>query len=168
MLTKQGPTEPGKGSLVSISDRLDELGLQLPPVPVPVANYVAVRRTGDLMFVSGQTPTHGGVLQSQGKLGRDLTVEQGHDAARRAVLNCLAALQADLGSLEKVTAVVKLTGYVASAEGFGDQPMVVNGASVLLEEIFGDIGKHARAALGVAELPGGAPVEVELIVQVRT
>lgn len=152
---------------MSIADRLRELELELPPVPVPVANYVPVRHAGDLAFTSGQTPTHGGVLQSRGKLGSDVTIEQGQSAARQAVLNCLAALKADLGSLDKVAAVVKLTGYVASAEGFGEQPVVVNGASVLLEEIFGDIGKHARAALGVAELPGGAPVEVELIVQVR-
>ena len=152
---------------MSIADRLRELELQLPPVPVPVANYVLVRHAGDLAFTSGQTPTHGGVLQSHGKLGRELTVEQGQVAARQALLNCLAALEDDLGSLDNVVAVVRLTGYVASADGFGDQPMVVNGASVLLEEIFGDIGKHARAALGVAELPGGAPVEVELIVQVR-
>jgi enamine deaminase RidA (YjgF/YER057c/UK114 family) len=103
----------------------------------------------------------------EGKLGRDLTVEQGQEAARLAILNCLAALERELGTLESIDQVIKLTGFVASAEGFGDQPAVINGASVLLEQVFDERGKHARSALGLAELPFGAPVEVELIVSVK-
>lgn len=152
---------------MSTSERLQELGLELPPVPVPVANYIPVQRVGDLIFTSGQTPTRDGRLLIAGKLGKDVSIEQGQEAARLALLNCLAAVAAHLGSLDEVASVVKLTGYVASAEGFGDQPVVVNGASVLLEQVLGDAGKHARAALGVAELPGGAPVEIELIVRAR-
>jgi enamine deaminase RidA (YjgF/YER057c/UK114 family) len=152
---------------MSVSDRLIELNLELPPVPIPVANYVLVQRSGDLIFTSGQTPTHAGKLLIRGKLGREVSIEEGQHAARLSILNCLAALNAELGSLDRIEAVIKLTGYVASAEGFCDQPTVINGASVLLEEVFGPAGKHARAALGVAELPGGAPVEVELVVRVR-
>jgi enamine deaminase RidA (YjgF/YER057c/UK114 family) len=151
---------------MTIAERMAELGVELPSAPVPVASYVPVRQAGDLAFASGQTPTRDGKLVMQGKLGRDVSVEDGQRAAEMAVLNCLATLSQQLGSLDRIAAVVKLTGYVASAEGFGEQPVVVNGASALLERIFGDVGKHARAALGVAELPGGAPVEVELIVQV--
>jgi enamine deaminase RidA (YjgF/YER057c/UK114 family) len=152
---------------MTIAARMAELGLDLPTAPVPVASYVTVRRVGDLAFASGQTPTRDGSLTICGKLGREVSVEDGQRAAELAVLNCLAALAQELGSLDRIATVVKLTGYVASAEGFGEQPVVVNGASALLERVFGDAGRHARAALGVAELPGGAPVEVELIVQVR-
>jgi enamine deaminase RidA (YjgF/YER057c/UK114 family) len=152
---------------MSIGERLRELGIELPPAPVPVANYVPVRRAGDLLFTSGQTPTRDGRLVIKGKLGRDVSVADGQEAARMALLNCLALLAEHHGSLDGITAV-KLTGYVASAEGFGEQPTVVNGASVLLEQILGAAGQHARAALGVAELPGGAPVEIELIVQAGT
>jgi len=152
---------------MSIADNLAALGLDLPVVPTPVANYVPARRVGDLVFSSGQTPTRDGTLLLKGKLGRDLDVEQGQEAARLAILNCLAALQQELTTLEAVDQVIKLTGYVASAEGFGDQPAVVNGASVLLEQVFGDRGKHARTSLGLAELPSGAPVEVDLIVSVK-
>lgn len=152
---------------MTIADNLTAHGLAIPPMPVPVANYVPARRVGGLVFSSGQTPTRDGKLLIEGKLGRDLSVEQGQEAARLAVLNCLAALEQELTTLEAVDQVIKLTGYVASAEGFGDQPSVINGASVLLEEVFGERGKHARSSLGLAELPSGAPVEVELIVSVK-
>lgn len=152
---------------MTVADRIFSLGLALPKAPVPVASYVPVRQTGDLAFTSGQTPTRDGSLVVKGKLGREVSIADGQRGARVAVLNCLATLAEHLGSLDRVAAVVKLTGYVASAEGFSEQPEVVNGASSLLEQIFGDAGRHARASLGVAELPGGAPVEIELIVQVR-
>jgi enamine deaminase RidA (YjgF/YER057c/UK114 family) len=152
---------------VSVADRLSELGLTLPSVPVPVANYVPARRFGDLVFASGQTPTVDGVLTMRGKLGAEITVEQGQEGARLSALNCLAAVHALLGDLDRVEAVLKLTGYVASAPGFVEQPAVVNGASVLLEQVLGEAGKHARAAIGLAELPGGAPVEVDLVLAVR-
>lgn len=152
---------------MTVADRILSLGFALPKAPVPVGSYVPVRQTGDLAFTSGQTPTRDGSLVVKGKLGREVSIADGQRGARVAVLNCLATLAEHLGSLDRIAAVVKLTGYVASAEGFGEQPEVVNGASSLLEQIFGDAGRHARASLGVAELPGGAPVEIELIVQVR-
>jgi enamine deaminase RidA (YjgF/YER057c/UK114 family) len=152
---------------VSVADRLSELGLTLPTVPVPVANYVPARRYGNLVFASGQTPTVDGTLTMRGKLGAEISVEQGQEGARLCALNCLAAVAGLLGDLDRVEAVLKLTGYVASAPGFVDQPTVVNGASVLLEQVLGDAGKHARAAIGLAELPGGAPVEVDLVLAVR-
>jgi len=140
--------------------------LELPSPPVPVANYVPVRQVGNLVFTSGQTPTRDGVLTVSGKLGRELTVEEGQQASATAALNCLSALRQHLGSLDRIVSVVSLTGYVASAEGFADQPAVINGASLILERAFGDKGRHARAAVGVAELPGQAPVEISLIVEV--
>lgn len=152
---------------MSIEQRLTELGLEVPVLPPPAASYVPAVRTGNLVFASGQTPTVAGRLVIAGKLGADVTVEQGQEAARLAALNCLAEVRGLLGSLDMVTRVVKLTGYVASAAGFGDQPAVINGASRLMEDVFGPAGRHARAALGVAELPAGAPVEIELVVEVR-
>ncbi|RAX46786.1 RidA family protein [Arthrobacter sp. AQ5-06] len=140
--------------------------LELPSPPVPVANYVPVRQVGNLVFTAGQTPTRDGVLTISGKLGRELTIEQGQEASATAVLNCLSALKQHLGSLDRIVSVVSLTGYVASAEGFGDQPAVINGASLVLEQAFGDKWRHARAAVGVAELPGLAPVEISMIVEV--
>ncbi|HEY6542527.1 MAG TPA: RidA family protein [Ktedonobacteraceae bacterium] len=152
---------------MSFEARIKELGLVLPETPRPVANYVPAVQVGNLIFVSGQVPTIAGQLLSKGKLGREISIEQGQEAARAALLNSLSAVRSLTGSLDVVRRIVKLNGWVASAEGFGNQPQVVNGASLLLEEIFGDAGKHARAAIGVAELPFGAPVELELLVEVR-
>ncbi|MBM2826691.1 MAG: hypothetical protein HW403_755 [Dehalococcoidia bacterium] len=152
---------------MSYEERLKELGITLPPPPRPVAAYVPTVRTGNLLFVSGQVNFLDGKLTHTGKLGAELTVEEGYQACRDAVINALAAIKGELGSLDRVERIVKLVGYVASAPGFHDQPRVVNGASELLVEIFGEAGKHARAAVGAAELPVGAPVEIELIVEVR-
>jgi|SRR5215471_3626120 len=153
---------------MSFEARIRELGIMLPETPRPVANYVPAVKVGNLIFASGQTPTVAGQLMMKGKLGRDLSVEQGQEAARVALLNILAAVRSSAGTLDAIKRIVKLNGWVASAEGFVSQPQVVNGASLLLEEIFGDAGKHARAAIGVAELPSGAPVELELIVEVQS
>jgi enamine deaminase RidA (YjgF/YER057c/UK114 family) len=152
---------------MSAERRLADLGITVPTLPPPVAAYVPAVRTGRLVFASGQTPTIDGVLQVRGKLGDGVSVEEGQRAARLAALNCLAEVRGLLGSLDDVSRVVRLTGYVASAPGFGEQPAVMNGASQLIEEVFGEAGRHARSAIGVAELPFGAPVEVELIVEVR-
>ena len=152
---------------MSPEQRMTELGLELPEAVRPLASYVPAVRTGRLVYVSGQVPLQAGRLTLQGKLGAGVTVEQAQAAARVCVLNCLAAVRGLTGSLDNITRIVKLTGYVASAEGFTEQPQVVNGASQLLEEIFGEAGQHARAAVGVAELPLGAPVEIELIVEVE-
>jgi len=147
--------------------RVAELGIEIPVLPPPAFAYVPAVRTGNLVYASGQTPTVAGRLQVRGRLGVDVTIEEGQAAARLAALNCIAEVRGLLGTLDRVGRVVRLTGYVASAPGFGDQPAVMNGASQLLEEVFGEAGKHARSAIGVAELPGGAPVEVELIVEVE-
>ncbi|WP_309110299.1 RidA family protein [Saccharothrix sp.] len=150
---------------MSWRDRLAELGVELPPVAAPVAAYVPAVRSGNHVYTSGQLPFVSGALAATGKVGGDVSPEEGKAHARTCALNALAAID-DLVGLDKVVRVVKLTGFVASAEGFTGQPAVINGASELLGEIFGDAGKHARAAVGVAELPLGAPVEVDLIVEI--
>lgn len=153
---------------MSIESRLNELGIALPIAPKPVANYVPAVRAGELLFTSGVLPTKEGKLAFEGKLGRELTVELGQEAARLAVLNALAVVKQEIGSFEKVLRIVRLTGHVASAPGFVQQPAVLNGASDLLVAIFGEAGRHTRAALGAAELPLNSPIELELIVQVRS
>jgi enamine deaminase RidA (YjgF/YER057c/UK114 family) len=152
---------------MSFETRVKELGLTIPETPIPVANYVPAVQVGNLIFASGQTPTVSGQLIMKGKLGRDISIEQGQEGAHLALLNCLAEVRSVTKTLDAIVRIVKLNGYVASAEGFGAQPQVVNRASLLLEEIFGAAGKHARAAIGVAELPAGAPVELELIVEIQ-
>jgi enamine deaminase RidA (YjgF/YER057c/UK114 family) len=148
-----------------IAARLQELGITLPPAPNPVAVYVPAVRTGNLLFISGQLPLVDGKLLQTGKLGAEVDVEQGKAAARQATLNALAIAQGALGSLDAVTRVVRLVCHVASAPGFTEQHLVANGASELLGQIFGEPGRHARLALGAAELPLNAPVEVELILE---
>jgi enamine deaminase RidA (YjgF/YER057c/UK114 family) len=151
---------------VSYDARLKELGIDLPAPPKPVATYIPAVRAGELLFLSGVIPFRDGRLVAEGKVGRELSVEQGYEAARVALLNALAIVKGELGTLDRVRKVVRLVGHVASAEGFAQQPAVVNGASDLLVKIFGDAGRHARVAVGAAELPLKAPVELELILQV--
>jgi enamine deaminase RidA (YjgF/YER057c/UK114 family) len=146
-------------------DRLRELGLELPGVVAPLAAYVPAVRTGSLVYTSGQVPMVDGAMSITGTVGADLSVEDATAAARTCALNALAAIDALVG-LDSVTAVVKVVGFVAATPEFTQHPAVVNGASLLLGEVFGDAGKHARSAVGVASLPLGAPVEVELIVAV--
>lgn len=151
---------------MSVDQRLAQLKIVLPAPPTPVATYIPACRAGDLLFVSGVLPSQQGQILVRGKLGREVSVQQGYQAARLALLNGLAIVRQELGSLDRVKRIVRIVGYVASAEGFTEQPAVVNGASDCLVQVFGDIGKHARLALGAAELPLGAPIELELIVQV--
>lgn len=150
---------------MSWSTRLSELGLALPSVATPAGAYVPAVRAGSLVFTAGQVPLVGGSLTAVGKLGAEIDVEHGKELARTCALNALAAVDALVG-LDTVLRVVKVVGFVASAPGFTAQPSVVNGASELLGDVFGGAGVHARSAVGVAELPLGAPVEVELIVEV--
>ena len=150
----------------SFEAQVTALGLVLPAPPKPVATYIPVVQTGNLLFLSGMIPLQGGTLIMAGKLGKDISVEQGYEAAKICVLNALAVIRQHLGTLDRVKQIVKLVGYVASAEGFVQQPAVINGASDLLVKIFGDAGRHARVAVGAAALPLNAPVEIELIVQV--
>lgn len=150
---------------MSYEAKLKELGLTLPDPPKPVANYVPVVRVGDLLFLSGVLPSRDGQLIMTGKLGGNLTIEHGIEASRVAVLNGLSIIRSAAGSLDRVKQIVKMVGHIASAPGFTDQPQVLNGASDLLVSLFGDAGRHARVAVGAAELPRHAPVEIELIVQ---
>ena len=151
---------------MSFELKLKEMHLDLPPPPQPLATYVPAVLAGNLLFLSGVLPMKDGQLAFSGKLGRDVTVEQGMEAARLAIMNALAIAKQALGTLDRITRVVKVVGHVASAEGFVQQPQVLNGASDLLVEIFGESGRHARAAVGAAELPRGAPVEIEVIFSV--
>jgi len=151
---------------MSFDAKLKALHIELPMAPKPVANYVPVVRAGDLLFLSGVLPSRDGQLILTGKLGQGITIEQGMEAAKVAALNALAIVRSEVGSLDKVKRIVKMVGHIASAPGFTDQPQVLNGASDLLVQIFGEAGKHARVAVGAAELPRQAPVEIELIVQV--
>ncbi len=151
---------------MSFDAKLKVLNIELPMAPKPVANYVPVVRAGDLLFLSGVLPSRDGQLICTGKLGQGITIEQGMEAAKVAALNALAIVRSEVGSLDNVKRIVKMVGHIASAPGFTDQPQVLNGASDLLVQIFGEAGKHARVAVGAAELPRRAPVEIELIVQV--
>lgn len=148
--------------------RLKAAGIELPAAPKPVANYVPAVRTGSLVFLAGQGPITNGKAVMTGKVGGDVSEEDGYKAARMATLNALAALRAEIGSLDRVKRVVKVTGFVNSAPGFFRQPAVVNGASDLLVQIFGDAGRHARTSVSSNELPFNIPVEIEIIVEVAS
>jgi enamine deaminase RidA (YjgF/YER057c/UK114 family) len=149
-------------------ERLAKLKLMLPEVAAPVGSYVPARRTGSYVLTSGQLPVRDGKLTCTGKVPGDVSVEDASEAARVAVLNALAAAAQAAGGLNRITKIIRMGVFVASSPGFHGQPKVANGASDLLAEVFGDPGQHARAAVGVAELPLGAPVEVELMVEVGT
>lgn len=145
--------------------RLRELGLELPDVPAPGGAYVPATRAGTLVFTAGQLPFEEGELHKTGKVGDAVSVDEARQAARLCALNAIAAAAAEAGGLNNLRQIVKVTGFVASAPDFNDQPQVINGASELIGEIFGEDGLHARSAIGVAELPLDAPVEVELIAE---
>jgi enamine deaminase RidA (YjgF/YER057c/UK114 family) len=151
---------------VSVTERLAELGLTLPEVVAPLAAYVPAVRSGALVWSSGQLPMADGQLLASGLVGADVTPEQATELAQRCALNALAAV-GSVVELDDMVCVVEVVGFVASAPGFTGQPAVVNGASELLGAVFGDAGRHARSAVGVAALPLGAPVEVEVVVEVR-
>ena len=152
---------------MNAEQKLKELGIVLPESPKPVANYVRAVRTGNLLFVSGHGPYNDGKILISGKLGKELTIEEGYKTARNVALNCLASIRASLGSLDKVRRVVKLLGMVNCTEDFKDQPKVVNGASDLMVEVFGEAGRHARSAVGMQALPNQIPVEIEMILEVE-
>ena len=150
---------------MTIEARLAELAIAIPVLAVPAGAYVPYVVTGNLVFTAGQLPFTDGALPATGKLGAEISAEDGKTYARTAALNALAAVQEAIGSLDRVTRIVKLVGFVASEPSFSGQPGVINGASEVLAEIFGDLGRHARSAVGVAVLPLDSPVEVELIVE---
>jgi enamine deaminase RidA (YjgF/YER057c/UK114 family) len=149
---------------MSVQRRLEELGVELPPAPKPVASYVPVAAHGDLAFVAGQVAMEEGKPVATGRVGEDLSVEEAQTLARRCALQSLAALKEALGTLDRVRRIVKVTVWVACSETFTEHPKVANGASDLLVEVFGEAGKHARAAVGSSSLPLGGPVEVEMVV----
>ena len=151
---------------MSAEQRLKELGLTLPQPPKPVANYVPAVRIGNLLFVSGHGPFNDGKTKISGKVGQELTIEEGYQVARNVALNCLATIKNTIGDLDKVKRVVKLLGMVNCTEDFKEQPKVMNGCSDLLVAIFGENGRHARSAVGMQALPNRIPVEIEMILEV--
>ena len=153
---------------MEIEARVAELGLTLPAPPTPVGAYLLARQTGDLLFLSGTTCYTPDGLLYRGRLGDELNLEQGYVAARQTMLNLLSTAKAALGDLDRVECVVKLNVYVNSTPDFDRQPEVINGASDLLEQVFGERGRHARTSIGVNVLPGSIPVEIEMVVQIRS
>ena len=151
---------------VSAEARLQALGIELPPAPRPAANYVTATQSGRVVFLAGQGPIVAGEVKYQGKVGRDLTEEEGYQAARLTILNSLAILRAHAGSLDRVTRILKVLAWVNCVDGFQRQHLVMNGASDLLVEVFGERGRHARSAVSAHELPFGIAVEIELVAEV--
>ncbi|MHB8945203.1 MAG: RidA family protein [Bacillota bacterium] len=158
------PDEAARGR---VERRLAELGLELPPMSEAVGNYEKAVLSGNLLFLSGQGPRKPGAYQYRGKVGLDYTLEEGYEAARFTALALLATVKAVLGDLDRVRRVVKVLGFVNCTEDFTDQPKVLNGASDLLVQVFGDKGRHARSAIGAQQLPGGIPVEIEMVLEVE-
>ena len=161
------PVAATKETAMTILEKIRELGLELPAIAAPVGAYVPAIRTGNLIFTSGQLPLKGGTLMSLGKVPSQVPLEAAQQAARQAALNALAAAATLAGSPDKITRIVRLNVFVNSAPGFHEQAKVANGASDLLLQIFGDAGKHTRCAIGAAELPLNAPVELDLVVEVQ-
>lgn len=149
-----------------IDQRLRDLGLVLPAAATPIANYVPTARSGNLLFIAGQLPLKDGQLALEGKLGDGVSIDQGVEAARLCAMNILAQTKAAIADLDRVVRIVKLTGFVACTPGFSQHPQVVNGASDLMVQVFGDAGRHARAAVGAPSLPRNAPVEVDAVIEV--
>ena len=149
-----------------IEEKIKLLGITIPEAAKPLAAYIPALQVGNLVMTSGQVPISAGVIKYQGKVGKDLSEEEGKEAAKLCALNCLSAIKSVIGNLDKIKKVIKLTVFVSSAEGFTAQPQVANGASEFIVEIFGDNGKHVRSAVGVSELPLNSAVEIEMIVEV--
>lgn len=152
---------------MSAEERLKELGIVLPVPDKPVAEYVPVKQAGTLLYVSGQDCKKDGKLLYEGKVGKELTVEQGQEAARQCMINALAVLKQYVGNLDNIKQIVKVLGFVNSADGFVLQPVVINGGSKLLVEVFGEEGRHSRSAISSNELPFNTPVEIELIAEIK-
>ncbi len=152
---------------MTLSEKLIELGIALPPAPTPVGSYVAATTSGKTVYTSGMLPIVDGALCCAGKIPGDVSVECGQKAARIAVLNGLAAIQAEIGSLDNIAKIIRINVFVNSSAGFFDQAAIANGASNTLVEIFGDVGKHTRCAVGMAELPLNTPVELDILAEIK-
>lgn len=150
-----------------IEKKIKDLGLEMPDTPKPIAEYVPAKKIGDFVYVSGQGPIKKGRFLYIGKVGKEITLKQGYECAQQCCLNSLAAIKSVVGSLDEIEEIVKLRGFVNSSDNFLDQPKVINGASELLVKIFGEQGRHARAALGTSVLPDDIPVELEMIVKIK-
>ena len=148
-------------------EKIKQLGITIPEVVKPLAAYIPAMQVGNLVMTSGQVPISSGTVKYQGKVGRELSEEEGKEAAKLCALNCLSAVKSVIGNLDKIKRVLKLTVFVSSAEGFTAQPKVANGASEFIVEIFGEAGKHVRSAVGVSELPLNSAVEIEMIVEIQ-
>ncbi len=153
--------------MMTIEQKLNSLGLTLPQTPKPVAAYIPAIQVDNMVYTSGQIPVVTGELKFKGKLGREISQEQGYEAAKICAINALSAIKSVIDDLDRIEQIVKVVGFVASTDGFTDQPAVINGASEFLKELFGEKGAHARSAVGMAELPLGAAVELEMIVKVK-
>jgi enamine deaminase RidA (YjgF/YER057c/UK114 family) len=151
---------------VKAQDKLAELGLSLPKLPEPIGSYLLARQVGNLLYLSGTTCYVDGGLLFKGRVGSEVTLEQAYAAARQAALNLLSVVKSTIGDLDRVECIVKLNGYVNSAPDFDRQPEVINGASDLLQQLFGERGRHARTSIGVSDLPGHIPIEIEMVVQI--
>lgn len=152
---------------MKIEKRLEELGIEIKEAVSPIANYVSVQQCGDVLYFSGAGPVRDGKASMVGRLGEQITIEQGYAAAREGAINLICAMKGYLGDLDRVEQIVKVLGFVNCTSDFGAQPAVINGASDLFVEVFGDKGRHARSAVGVNALPLGIPVEVEIIVKIK-
>ena len=152
---------------MKIENRLEEIGIELPPPVKPMANYVTTVQTGNLVFTSGHGPVSMSGELEKGQLGTDMTIEEGYQSARLVGLGLISTLKDTLGDLDRIKQVIKIVGFVNSTPDFLDHPKIVNGVSDLFVEVFGDKGKHARSAVGMVQLPGGIPVEVEVIVEIE-
>lgn len=150
-----------------IEQKLKEMGITIPEATEPKFSYIPCNQTGNLLYLSGQDCRIHGELMYKGKLGKEVSIAQGQEAARQTIINCLSVLKWYLGDLDRVVKIVKMLGFVNSAPGFGDQPYVINGASDFLMEVFGENGKHARSAIGTSDLPFHTPVEIEIIVEIK-
>jgi len=153
---------------MKIEQKLKELGLILPEAPKPVAEYIPAKKIGNLVFTSGQGPIKDGQFIYVGKIGGEVSLKEGYESAKICAINCLAAIKSVIGSLDKIDEIINIKGYVNSASDFYRQPEVVNGASELIVRIFGEKGKHTRSALGTSVLPGNIPVELEMIVSIKS
>ena len=151
-----------------VEEKLKELGIEIVDIPKPLGSYKPCVRTSNLLYISGQLPVRSGKLLYEGKIGNELKIEEGKEAARAAAINCISVLKNEVGDLDKVEKIVRVTGYISSASGFTGQANVLNGASDLFYDVFGQKGIHSRVAVGVFELPMGSPVEIELIAEVST
>jgi len=152
---------------MNIYDRLEELGMELPKPPTPAGLYMPCRRVGNLLYTSGQDCRIDGELAYSGKVGQDLTIEEGYEAARLTMMNCLAVIEQELGDLNKVNKFIKLLGFINTSNDFIEQPSVMNGASQVLLDVFGEAGKHARTALSANSLPFNIPLEIEMIIELK-